>query len=280
MDIVERAQSLVFLGGIFFGIILLIGLVPVSDDRTQLRLQHPKLTRVMLVELIWPLFNPIVVGPVMLVFAYWIGERFLNHVIGYHIFAESIASLHVGVQVVLALAIIDLTYIRHRFVHIFGWPYHVVHHSATQIHWTTTTRLHPGDTIIMGSVKVIIMYVFGFGGVAMVTALFIYSIMNWLNHLNFNLDWPGLFRYIFVSPNMHRWHHAADDPLAINTNFAVVFAFWDLFFGTFYLPKNRLPGAYGVWDEKGLDVVSEGFFDQLSYPFRHHWSWLSARLTR
>jgi sterol desaturase/sphingolipid hydroxylase (fatty acid hydroxylase superfamily) len=79
---------------------------------------------------------------------------------------------------------------------------------------------------------------------------------------------------------MHRWHHAADDPDAINKNFCIVFAWIDLLFGTFYVPKNRLPTRYGVVDAHGNDVAGYTFLDQMLYPFRHHARWIRDRLAR
>ncbi len=96
--------------------------------------------------------------------------------------------------------------------------------------------------------------------------------------MNLNFDWGWPLRYVLVSPNMHRWHHAADDPEAVDGNFAVVFAFWDVAFGTFYVPKDRLPESYGVWDEDGNDVVSEDFVEQFTYPLVQHWEWLKSQL--
>ena len=48
-------------------------------------------------------------------------------------------------------------------------------------------------------------------------------------------------------------------------NFASTFPILDLLFGTFYMPKQALPGAYGVAD-KGFPA---GFGAQLLYPFKH-----------
>jgi sterol desaturase/sphingolipid hydroxylase (fatty acid hydroxylase superfamily) len=232
----------------------------------------------MLVELIWPVFNPLVVTPVLAAVAYVVITGLLQPLGATQIFAAQIATLSVPLQFLIALLLIDFTtYVRHRFVHIFCWPYHLIHHAATEIHWTTTGRLHPGDTIVMGVIQILIGTTLGFEAPAAASAALVYAMCNFMNHLNINADWGWGLRYVFVSPNMHRWHHAADDGQAQDKNFAVVFAFWDLLFGSFYVPRNRLPGAYGVWDEQGRDVVSERFFDQLIYPFRHHWLWLHER---
>jgi hypothetical protein len=40
---------------------------------------------------------------------------------------------------------------------------------------------------------------------------------------------------------------------------------WDILFGTFRMPENRLPGNYGVDDQE----IPAEIGGQLAYPFRH-----------
>ncbi|MBV8938488.1 MAG: sterol desaturase family protein, partial [Alphaproteobacteria bacterium] len=51
-----------------------------------------------------------------------------------------------------------------------------------------------------------------------------------------------------------------------NRNFAPTFPMLDILFGTFYMPKDRLPQDYGVTDPH----FPEGFWAQMLYPFRKH----------
>ena len=46
-------------------------------------------------------------------------------------------------------------------------------------------------------------------------------------------------------------------------NFAGLLPVWDLLFGTFYLPQQVRPTAFGITG----DPVPEGFVGQLAYPF-------------
>ena len=45
---------------------------------------------------------------------------------------------------------------------------------------------------------------------------------------------------------------------------AGTFPIWDLMFGTWYMPENELPDAYGVDDA----ALPESFGGQMLYPFR------------
>jgi sterol desaturase/sphingolipid hydroxylase (fatty acid hydroxylase superfamily) len=46
--------------------------------------------------------------------------------------------------------------------------------------------------------------------------------------------------YLFVTPEVHRWHHSATVPegYGYSCNYGVEFSFWDVIFGTYYLPQK------------------------------------------
>ena len=74
-----------------------------------------------------------------------------------------------------------------------------------------------------------------------------------------NLNWTlGPFKYVIASPVFHRWHHTGLE-VGGNTNFATTFPIWDILFGTFYMPKDRLPENYGAGDP----TMPDGFVAQL-----------------
>jgi len=47
--------------------------------------------------------------------------------------------------------------------------------------------------------------------------------------------------FLFVTPEVHRWHHSANVPdgYGYSCNYGVEFSFWDTLFGTFYLPQKN-----------------------------------------
>jgi sterol desaturase/sphingolipid hydroxylase (fatty acid hydroxylase superfamily) len=51
----------------------------------------------------------------------------------------------------------------------------------------------------------------------------------------------GVLNYLFVTPEVHRWHHAVDVPqgYGYSCNYGVEFSFWDILFGTYYMPKQN-----------------------------------------
>jgi sterol desaturase/sphingolipid hydroxylase (fatty acid hydroxylase superfamily) len=46
---------------------------------------------------------------------------------------------------------------------------------------------------------------------------------------------------VFVTPEVHRWHHAVDVPqgYGYSCNYGVEFSFWDVLFRTYYMPKQN-----------------------------------------
>jgi sterol desaturase/sphingolipid hydroxylase (fatty acid hydroxylase superfamily) len=68
---------------------------------------------------------------------------------------------------------------------------------------------------------------------------------------------------VLATPVFHRWHHTSLEEGG-NTNFAGTFPLWDILFGTFRMPENRLPEVYGVDDQ----VIPNEIGGQLAYPFR------------
>jgi sterol desaturase/sphingolipid hydroxylase (fatty acid hydroxylase superfamily) len=82
--------------------------------------------------------------------------------------------------------------------------------------------------------------------------------------LHANVRWDfGPLRYLVASPAFHHWHHTTEAE-GLDTNFAGLFPFVDLLFGTFHLPRDRQPSAYGLLD----DDLPRGLLGQLAYPFR------------
>lgn len=81
-------------------------------------------------------------------------------------------------------------------------------------------------------------------------------------HANLNLT-LGPFCKVLASPVFHRWHHTTNTE-SISKNFAATFTIWDILFGTFFMPSDKLPSFYGVKDND----YPKSFIGQLLYPLR------------
>jgi sterol desaturase/sphingolipid hydroxylase (fatty acid hydroxylase superfamily) len=175
-----------------------------------------------------------------------------------------LAQLPLWVQAVLFLLLSDfMLYWLHRMFHGGGfWKYHAIHHSSVDLEWLSAARFHPVNLLI-GTISVdVILLMAGISP----------NIMLWVGpfttfHSAFvhaNLNWTlGPFKYVLATPVFHRWHHTGLEEGG-NTNFAGTFPIWDILFGTFRMPQNKLPDNYGK-DEPAMPSEIAG---QIAYPFR------------
>jgi sterol desaturase/sphingolipid hydroxylase (fatty acid hydroxylase superfamily) len=174
----------------------------------------------------------------------------------------AIARCPAWLQLALYLVLTDLAqYWLHRMFHRPRlWPFHAIHHGAPQVNWTTTFRVHPVNYLALSLLLALCARLLGFSALTLLLAAPIFFFSGALTHANLNWSF-GPLRFALASPIFHRWHHAAEAHCR-DKNFAPMFPLWDLMFGTFYMPKDRVPEAYGV---EGLPA---GLLAQLAHPFR------------
>jgi len=137
--------------------------------------------------------------------------------------------------VALALFLCDfMGYVTHRIYHTAAlWPVHALHHSDTKLTWFSLIRQHPFDRV--GSlIDLLGLILLGAPDWAILIAL---PIRHYYGHIiHADLPWTlGPLNWIFVSPAMHRWHHARQYS-GKGVNFATIFSIFDRLGGTFYLP--------------------------------------------
>ncbi len=161
-------------------------------------------------------------------------------------------------------------YWRHRLEHTrWLWPSHAIHHSDTEMTWLTLDRFHPINRVTTTIIDSSALLALGIPAWAAVANGLVRHYYGYFIHAD--LPWTyGALSRVFVSPAMHRWHHARELRYA-GTNFATVFSIFDQAFGTF-----RLPGPCDV--PLGLeDDTGRGVAGQLAYPFKRWFGPLFSR---
>lgn len=155
-----------------------------------------------------------------------------------------------------------ISYWRHRVEHTrWFWPAHVIHHSDTDMTWLTLSRFHPINRITTAAIDVFFLALLGFPTWALVANNLVRHYYGEFIHAD--LPWMyGPFRKIFVSPVMHRWHHARD-VTGTGSNFATVFSVFDRAFGTYYVP-GLCNVPLGVTDDQ---YPGTGVIRHLIHPF-------------
>jgi sterol desaturase/sphingolipid hydroxylase (fatty acid hydroxylase superfamily) len=137
----------------------------------------------------------------------------------------------------------------HRLEHAssFLWRLHLVHHSDLDVDVTTAIRHHPGETLVdcitLGAVTVLLGIPAGtialYGTIAIAVQM--------LQHANvaFPVWVERIARLVIVTPGLHRRHHS-DERHVSDTNFGLVFSFWDRLFGS--LDSESAVAGFGVVD--------------------------------
>ena len=164
----------------------------------------------------------------------------------------------------LLIAFLFLDLIAQYFVHYllhkikYMWKMHMVHHSDTNVDATTGTRHHPGDYILREAFALLAIFLTG----APLSFYLFYRVatifFTYMTHANISLPlWlDKLISYIFISPNMHKFHHHYKRPWT-DSNFGNIFSFWDRLFGTyFYGDPTKVKYGLDVLDNsKDLDLA-------------------------
>jgi sterol desaturase/sphingolipid hydroxylase (fatty acid hydroxylase superfamily) len=179
----------------------------------------------------------------------------------YHGFGP-LARQPVWLQIIEIYVFFDLIgYWSHRLFHRSRWwPFHAVHHSSEDLDWLSSVRVHPVNDLVSKFCAVTPFLLLGFNPLVTLSAAPFFTFYAIFIHAA--VDWDlGPLRGIIASPVFHRWHHSKDSA-AWDKNFAGLFVFWDRIFGTYYMPKDRLPENFGIPEEFPKDIVG-----QLVRPF-------------
>lgn len=165
-------------------------------------------------------------------------------------------------QIIAALLLYSLLrYTVHYFQHRidFLWELHSYHHSVTDLCTANTLVSHPLDYAMRNVLPPVILAAVGFDPYAVLLGAGLVGTFSVFSHCGAGLH-AGWLNYIFVTPELHRWHHSVVVPEGhrFSVNYGVGFILWDRIFGTYYLPMKdgvpvqpeRLGHPSGYEDEK------------------------------
>ena len=180
-----------------------------------------------------------------------------------------IIDIPIWAELLLAIMLLDFIaqYVAHVTLHKVGfmWRFHMVHHSDTHVDATTGTRHHPGDYLMREVFSLLAIVI---AGMPLAFYLF-YRIctifFTYLTHANIGMPlWlDKALSVIFVTPNMHKFHHHFERPWT-DTNYGNIFSFWDRIFGTMVYDDPRKV-IYGLDTLDSAKAESLGY--QLNVPF-------------
>jgi len=213
--------------------------------------------------------GPLVIGAVAVASAAAAGLQSLYGEIGpgFVVGPLAVGCFTLATLIVTDGAIFLAHYLQHRIPVL--WEFHKVHHSATVLTPITLYRMHPVDDLLSGSlvgiatgaVAGLAQYMFA-GPVVAVTivglnvGLFLFYLLGYnLRHSHVWLSYPRWLSHVLISPAQHQIHHSRQ-PRHHDRNLGLVFAFWDYFAGTLYVPRRRERLAFGLGGGEDADYAS------------------------
>ena len=141
------------------------------------------------------------------------------------------------------------------------WQLHAVHHSPHKLYWLNVGRFHPIEKAIQFLADTLPFMLVGVSKEVLMMYLVFYAINGFFQHCNVNMR-LGVLNYLISGPELHRWHHSTFIEES-NTNYGNNLIIWDLVFGTYFLPKDRLVGDLGLINRDYPD----SFVAQMKTPF-------------
>lgn len=173
-------------------------------------------------------------------------------------------------------------YLQHRIP--FLWEFHKVHHSAEVLNPLTVYRMHPVDdifafaltglTIASGQAILQHLHPHAFGeltlfGVNLGLGLF-FLLGYSFRHSHIWIDYGPFWSQYLMSPAQHQIHHSMA-PQHIDKNMGFTFAFWDQWFGTLYIPKERESLTVGIdgTEEKAFHSLSALYLKPFANVLNH-----------
>jgi len=192
-------------------------------------------------------FNVLVTGPVMRTLFVPLVIFLPQALFGRKLFFASSAELGpLGLQMILAPLLYEFfRYGIHRVQHIvpFLWELHSYHHSVTDLKTINTYVSHPIDWALRNALPPVILAYVGFDPTAILFGAGLATTASLMSHCGAGLH-AGWLNRVFVTPEVHRWHHSVKVPEGhrYSVNYGVGLVLWDQLLGTFYLPtKDGVP---------------------------------------
>jgi sterol desaturase/sphingolipid hydroxylase (fatty acid hydroxylase superfamily) len=201
--------------------------------------QRTMLTRDIIANVVNLYVTGAVVGMVVVPMLVFFPEHFLGRKL---VFAspEQLGPFWLQIIVIL-LSVSFFRYWMHRMQHTnaFLWELHSYHHRVTDLKASNAEVSNPIDFALRNVVIFFVPGIIGFDPFAILLAVTATKVTSVFSHCGGDVK-GGLLNYLFVTPEVHRWHHSAKVPegYGYSCNYGVEFSFWDSLFGTFHLPQK------------------------------------------
>ncbi|WP_207420676.1 sterol desaturase family protein [Desertivirga brevis] len=158
---------------------------------------------------------------------------------------------------ILAFFFLDYTnYLWHILNHKIPllWRFHLVHHIDKDLDLTTAFRFHFGELIGSIFYRGAFTYLSGATPLTVIIYEIAFEAATEFHHSNTRLplQLEQTLNKVMVTPRMHGIHHSVNK-CETNSNFSVIFSFWDRLHGTLNLNVNQDDLIIGVAEYPGAD---------------------------
>lgn len=176
-------------------------------------------------------------------------------------------------QVVSAVLIFEaINYSLHRAMHQmrgpvgrFLWCSHAAHHLPPRVYLVVHAVFHPVSALFVQVLAITLpLWSMGYGPEAIAIFLMLNSMHGLISHFSVDIR-IGWMNYVFVGPELHRYHHSAKMDEALN--FGATVPFFDLLFGTFVYRPGVPPQDLGLTEGSDMPEYQQ-FLSVMALPFR------------
>lgn len=145
------------------------------------------------------------------------------------------------------------------------WHVHAAHHLPDRLYLLMHAVSHPLNAMIIQGFAIILpIWLMGYRPDAVLIFLVVNAFHGIISHFNVDLR-MGWINYLFIGPELHRYHHSADMREA--KNYGATLSIWDQLFGTFVYRPGIAPEDLGTDPSDALPEYRR-IFSVLALPFR------------
>ena len=180
-----------------------------------------------------------------------------------------------SVQFVAGFLLMDVTfYYWHRLNHKinFLWRFHNIHHIDQDMDASTGFRFHLAEVAISSIFRFLQMLLIGPTLLVFLSYEFVFQMATLFHHSNIRLPLTidNSLKFFIVTPRMHEMHHSQFRN-ETDSNYSVVFSFWDRIHNTFTENANfkkvviGVPGYMSPEDNRIKNLLLMPFKKQKNY---------------
>lgn len=185
-------------------------------------------------------------------------------------------------EATIAFALLDYSnYLWHILNHKVPllWRFHLVHHTDIDLDLTTALRFHAGEVVTSVFFRGLAVFLVGASPVLVLIYEIFFEAATQFHHSNWRLPFAfeKMLNKLIVTPRMHGIHHSVKRD-ETDSNYSVIFSFWDRLHGSLnlHIPQKEITTGVPVYDNpKELTIAY-----LLKLPFTRIRRWDADEPTR